>query len=99
MHGVKSPLSGQQMKLAASGLCAGSLFQTVGLGLVRNGFDAWCAACGRMWNALMAIAIYIYPTIVNRMHGQTLFMFLIVTVGPVYCIFQLQMEFAQENVF
>ena len=26
-------------------------------------------------------------------------MFLLVIVGPVYCIFQLQMEFAQENVF
>ncbi len=34
-----------------------SLFRTVCL--VRNGFDAWCAACGRIWNALMSIAIYI----------------------------------------
>ena len=33
---------------------------------MRNGFDAWCAACVRMMNAIMAIR-NIDATIVNRM--------------------------------
>ena len=44
-------------------------------------------------------AFYPHPGVRSPLHGQTLFMFLLVIVGPVYCIFQLQMEFAQENVF
>ena len=32
-------------------------------------------------------------------HGQTIYIFLVVIVSPVYYIFQLQKEFAQDNVF
>ena len=44
-------------------------------------------------------AFYPYPGVRSPPHEQTIFMFLVVVVGPVYCIFQLQIEFAQENVF
>ena len=44
-------------------------------------------------------ASYPHPGIRSLLHGQTIFMFLVVIFGPVYCIFQLHLEFAQENVF
>ena len=50
------------MNLVVSGLC--SLFRTVGL--VRIGFDAWCAAYGHVRNAPLAIG-NINAKIVNRM--------------------------------
>ena len=32
-------------------------------------------------------------------HGHTIFLLFVVIVGSVYCIFQLQVEFAQDNGF
>ena len=41
-----------------------------------------------------------YPVgVKSPLHEQTIVMFLVSIVDSVYCIFQLQIEFAQDNVF
>ena len=47
----------------------------------------------------MTGASYPHPGVRSPLHGQTIFMFAVAIVSSVYYIFQLQMEFAQDNVF